>query len=88
MPKFFRPPLPPKRRNLTFRRKNDIATNTTKTSEDHLIGELERVIGKEKPKENLAPDKDIVFTLPKLPRIFDNDNFEQKQETKNSKIKK
>ena len=51
------------------------------------MGELERVIGKEKPKENLAPDKDIVLTLPKLPRIFDND-FEQKQETKNNKIKK
>lgn len=52
------------------------------------MGELERVIGKEKPKENLAPDKDIVLTLPKLPRIFNNDDFEQKQETKNNKIKK
>lgn len=80
--------MPPQRRNLTFQRENDVAKNTTKTSGDHLMGELERVIGKEKPKENLAPDKDIVLTLPKLPRIFDNDDFEQKQETKNNKIKK
>ena len=34
-------------------------------SGDCLIGELERVIEKEKPKENLVPEDNIVFTLPK-----------------------
>ena len=35
-------------------------------SGDCLIGELERVIEKEKPKENLVPEDNIVFTLPKI----------------------
>ena len=44
---FFQPPLPPKPRNLTFQRKNDVATNTTETfSGDRLIGELKKVIEK------------------------------------------
>ena len=30
----------------------------------------------------MVPDEDIVFTLPKLPIILDNDDFEQKQEMK------
>ena len=51
-------------------------TNTTQTlSGDRLISELERVIGKEKPKENLVPDEDIVFKLPKISTIPDNDGF-------------
>ena len=44
---FFQTPLPPKPRNLTFQRKNDVATNTTETfSGDRLIGELKKVIEK------------------------------------------
>ena len=46
---------------LTFKRKNDAATNTTQTfSSDRLIGELERVIEKEQPKENLVPDNPTI----------------------------
>ena len=56
--------------DVTARRKNDAAANTTQTmSGEHLIGELEKVIEKkkkkEKPKENLLPEDDIVFSLPK-----------------------
>ena len=72
------PPLLPQPRNLTF--KNDIKTNTTQTfSGDCLIEELERVIEKEKPKKTLVPDGDIVFSLPKLPTILDNEDFEKKK---------
>ena len=86
---FFQPPLLPQPGNLTFQSKNDVATNTTQTlSGDRLTGELERVIEKEKPKENLVPDEDIVFTLPKLLTILDNDDFEQRQEKNCNKIKK
>ena len=46
-----------------------------------LISELEWVIEKEKPKENLVPEDDIVFALPKIPEILDNADFE-KQEIK------
>ena len=57
-----------------------MATNTTQTlSSNSLIGELERVIEKEKPKENIVSDEDIVFSLPKIPTILDNDNFEVKK---------
>ena len=34
-------------------------------SSDRLIGELERVIEKEKLKEETLPDENIVFSLPK-----------------------
>ena len=72
-----------------FQRKNEVTTNTIPTlSADRLTGELERVIEKGKPKQNLVLDEDTVFTLPKLLRIRDNDDFEQKQEIKNNKIKK
>ena len=37
---------------------------------------------KEKPKENLVPENGIVFTLPKIPEILNNGDFEQKQEIK------
>ena len=47
-------------------------------SDDHLIGELERVIEKEKPKG----EDDIVFALSKIPEILNNKDFEQKQEIK------
>ena len=49
-------------------------------SGDHLIGELERVIEKEKPTEEIAPDENIIFSLPKKPAILDNEGFEIKQE--------
>ena len=69
--------------DATARKKNDSATNTTQTmSSDRLIGELERAIEKEKPKENLLPEDDIVFALPKIPEILSNKDFEQKQEIK------
>ena len=59
-----------------------MVTNTTQTlSDNRLIGELERVIDKEKPKENIVPDEEIVFTLPKIPTFLNNDNFEVKKQT-------
>ena len=66
-----------------------MGTNTTQTfSGDCLIGELGRVIEKQKPKENLVPDKDIVFTIPKIPTALDNDDFETKKKLRSKKIKK
>ena len=47
----FQSPLLPQPGNSTFQRENDVATNTTQTlSGDSLIGEVERVIEKEKLK--------------------------------------
>ena len=61
-------------------------TNTTKTmSGDYLIRELERVTEKEKPKEETVPDENIIFSLPKIPTILDNEDFEIKQEIKKQK---
>ena len=51
-------------------------------SGDPLIGELEGVIKKKNPKENLVPEDDIVFALPKIPELLDNEDFEQKREIK------
>ena len=63
-----------------------MGTKTTQTmSADHLIGELERVIEKEKPKEEIVPDENIIFSLPKIPTILDNEDFEIKQEIKKQK---
>ena len=45
-----------------------------------LIGELERVIQKEKSKEETVPDIDISFTLPKTPAILDDWIFEKEHE--------
>ena len=83
------PPLPPGP-SLRLKRQSDMGTNATQTlSGNCLIGELERFIGKEKPKENLVPDEDIVFTLLKIPTTLDNDNFETKKKKLMSKrIKK
>ena len=39
-------------------------------SSDRLIGELEQVIEKEKPKENLVTEDEIVLALPKIPRFW------------------
>ena len=44
------------------------------------IGELERVIETEKPMEEIVPDENIIFSLPKIPTILDNEHFEIKQE--------
>lgn len=46
-----------------------------------------KITEKEKPRENLASEDDVVFTLPKLQTILENDESEQTQEIKNSKIK-
>ena len=45
---------------------------TTQTlSGNKLVKELERVIEKEKPKEEIVPDEDISFTLPKVSTTLD-----------------
>ena len=63
-----------------------MGTNTTQTmSGDCLIGELERVIEKEEPKEEIVPDENIIFTVPKAPTILDVEDFETKQEIKKTK---
>ena len=65
---------------------SNMGTNTTQTmSGDHLIGELERVIEKEKRKEEIVPGENIIFSLPKISTILDNEDFEIKQE-KNKKM--
>ena len=43
-----------------------------------LIGELERVIEKEKPKKEINPDENIILSLPKIQTILDNEDFEIK----------
>ena len=51
-----------------------------------MIEEPERVIEKEKPKEKIIPDENIILSLPKIPTILDNEDFEIKQEIKKTKI--
>ena len=64
---------------------SNVGTNVTQTmSGDRLIKELERVIEKENPKEEIAPGENI-FSLPKIPTMFDNEDFEIKQEKKTNK---
>ena len=59
--------------DATVRRINDVATNTTQTmSGNRIIGELERAIEKKKQKENLVPEDDIVFAIPKIPQVLEN----------------
>ena len=58
---------------------------TQTMSGDCLIGELERVIEKEEPKEEIVPDENIIFTVPKAPTILDVEDFETKQEIKKTK---
>ena len=61
---------------MRLKKQSDVETNTTQMlSGGCLNSELERVIEKEKPKENLVPDEDTVFTLPKISTILDNDDF-------------
>ena len=59
-----------------------MGTNTTQ----EMIEEPERVIEKEKPKEKIIPDENIILSLPKIPTILDNEDFEIKQEIKKTKI--
>ena len=40
---------------------------------------------KEKTKEKIVPGENIVFSLPKIPKILDNEDHEIKQETKKQK---
>lgn len=70
------PSMPPQPKNLTF--KNGIGTNTKLIlSGDCLIRELARVIEKKELKQNLVPDNYIVFSLPKLQTILDNEDFDE-----------
>ena len=63
-----------------FKRKNDVVTKTTQTlSGDRLIGELERVIDKEKPKGNQVPEEEIIFTLPNSSTIVDDEEKARKR---------
>ena len=50
-----------------------------------LIGELERVTEKEKLKEEIVPDENIISSLPKIPTVLDNEDFEIKQELRKQK---
>ena len=50
-----------------------------------FIRELERVIEKGKPKEEIVPDQDISFTLSKISTILDDWIFEKEQEKKREK---
>ena len=54
-------------------------------SGDCLIGELERVIEKKKSKEEIVPDENIISSLPKIPTILDNEDFEIKLEIRKQK---
>ena len=68
-------------RPSTAKTSSNVRTDTTQTmSVDHLIGYLERVTEKEKPKEEIVPDENIIFTLPKALTILDDEDFETKQE--------
>ena len=56
---------------------------TTQTlSGNKLVRELERVIEKEKPKEEIVPYEDISFTLPKVSTTLDDWVCEKEQEKK------
>ena len=87
-------PLPPRglagnffpNRPSTAKTSLNMETNMTQTmSVDCLIGERERVIEKEKPKEEIVSDENIILTLPKAPTILDDEDFETKQEIKKRK---
>ena len=40
---------------------------------------------KRKPTEEIVPDENIIFSLPKIPAILDNEDFEIKKEIKKQK---
>ena len=74
-------------RPLTAKASSNVGRSTTQTmSGDCLTADLERVIEKKKnPKEEIAPDENIIFSLPKIPTILDNEEFEIKREIKKQK---
>ena len=45
----------------------------------------DRVTEKEKLKEEIVPDENIISSLPKIPTILDNEDFEIKQELRKQK---
>ena len=57
-------------------------------SRDRLIGELEWVAEKEKPKEKLQADNDVIFFLPKISTILDDDKYEKKKKEKSQRMTK
>ena len=57
-------------------------------SRDRLIGELEWVVEKEKPKEKLQADNDVIFFLPKISTILDDDKYEKKKKEKSQRMTK
>ena len=69
------------------RHSSNVGTNTTQTmSGDCLMGEFERVIEeKEKQKEEIVPNENIIFTMPKAPTILDDQDFNTRQEIKKTK---
>ena len=67
-------------RPSTAKNSSNVRTNMVqKMNGDCLIVEPRRVIEKEKPKEEIIPDENIIFTLPKAPTILDDESFETKQ---------
>ena len=48
-------------------------------SGNRLIGELERVIEKEKPTDKLEVDDYFTLFLPEIPTILDDDEYEKKK---------
>ena len=46
----------------------------------------DRIIEKQKLKEEIVPDENIMFSSPKIPTVFDNEDFKIKQETKTKKM--
>ena len=57
-------------------------------SRDRLIGKLEWVVEKEKPKEKLQADNDVIFFLPKISTILDDDEYEKKKKEKSQRMTK
>ena len=57
-------------------------------SRDRLIGKLEWVVEKEKPKEKLQADNDVIFFLPKISTILDDDKYEKKKKEKSQRMTK
>ena len=55
-----------------------MGTNTTQTMNGDCIIEKK----KKKTKEEIVPDENIMFSLPKIPTILDSEDFKIKQEIK------
>ena len=53
-----------------------------------MIGELEWVVEKEKPKEKLQADNDVIFFLLKISTILDDDEYEKKKKEKSQRMTK